>query len=814
MKKVIKDIFISVTIAFIIFYINYIARGTILYSDLYNQGLDFLQYYKDHFNPLSKDWVYNWNIALGDNNFALILYYLLSPFNLLLKLIKNCDMITILPIFLTIKIGFMIYFASLFFGETTSRKYRWIGSLIYISTYNIIVYGKYQIMWLDTYIFLPLVLLGIERIIKKEGYYLYIFSLAILIITDYYLAVLIIPHIAIYGVLRYKHISNEKYMFKFITRMVFYSSISFLLSAFVLIPALDITLSSAKQINIIPKFGRNAERLKSLFINNFIGDISLDSNEYITLLGMIILIPFLFLNRYMKYYLYLIHVGILFLAVYSDKINFVLNFNYIPAGGLYRYNLFLNIYIAFYVYRYLEDLVSRKNKRFLIGILSMSILSIGIFSRTHEGVEFCKYIINLIFIIAYMVTLLLPRMGHKSFVSILTILLVFEISFNYYYIYKDISLYSADNRNKFTYVLEHISNTYGRNSRVEIKENEQYNLYIAQNIEGVSAYHSLMNSNYKNIGKVFSNTNSSDVRNNFKGRNIISKLIGTDYYVSFYNYCPYNNAYLLEKFQDFYIFKLNNKPLKYFNSDSIIYNLKNSTIDKDVLLYSNLYLNTKNNMLKGTEDRILEGAIQEYDIDNNDITIKLEGDYYFKGIYNDGKKIDRLKFQVNGENKVSNERINTINTNNSSYDEYYLGYLKSGDRIKILNNLNKTSKLIAIKGDYVNLSIDKLNSINIESISKNNNSYNAKFRLDNEGYVFFPIVYDKNWKIVCNGKKIKPDIVNGGFVALKLAKGEFSVEMKYVPKTMYVGILCTTTTLVVLIYINMKGKIGMKKLIA
>lgn len=804
MKKVIKDIFISILIALITFYLNYLIKGNILYSDLYNQGLDFLQYYKDHFNIFSADWIYNWNIGIGDNNFALLLYYLLSPFNLILKLMKKFDMVTILPLFLTIKMSFMIYFASLFFEKTTSRKYRWIGSLIYISTYNIMLYGNYQIMWLDTYTFLPLVLLGIERVIKKEGYYLYVFSLAILVITDYYLAALIIPHIAIYGILRYIHVNNSQGTLEFVKKMIFYSIISFMLSAFALIPALDITLSSAKQINILPEFGRGIERLKPFFTHNFIGDISQNSSTYITLLGMIIVIPFLLLNRDIKYNLYLIHIGILFLAIYSDKINFILNFNYIPAGGLYRYNLFLNVYIAFYVYKYIEELVHRKDKKFIIGILSMSILFILIFSKTHLKTTDYKYIINLVFIIAYMTILILSKKHHKTLITVLNLLLIFEVSFNYYYIYKDIKVNSIDSRNKFTYALQHISNKYGKESRVEIRENLQHNIYISQDIGGISAYHSLMNSNYKKISKVFSNTNDSDVRNYFKGRNIIAQLIGTDYYVSSNNYCPYNNAEFLEKVQDLYIYKIDNKDIKYFDKNSIFYNLKDSAIEKDALLYSNIYLSSKNDIIRSDEDTKLNKIFKEYNIENKDVSITVDGDYYIKRAYEDGKKMNTLSFQVNGKGSITNERINTFTVADISYDEYYLGYLKKGDKIKISSDLNKTSKLIVIKDDYIKSSIDTMNSINIKSINKTNNSFNAEFTLDKEGYVFFPIVYDKNWKVLCNGKEIKPNIANEGFMALELDSGEFSVQMKYVPKTFYFGILCSTFTLLAILVLSIK----------
>lgn len=810
MKEKLKDLCISFCIAFATFYIIYIIRGSILYSDLYNQGLDFLQYFKDHLNILSRDWLYNWNIGLGDNNFALVIYYLMSPFNIILLFMKKIDMIKILPLFITIKMTFMIFFASLYFEKIVTRKYRWIGALIYISTYNIMVYGNYQIMWLDTYVFLPLVLLGIEEIINDRGKYFYIISLFVFIVTDYYLAALLIVHIAIYGIIRYMFVNGKEGELKFIIKMILNSLISFLMAAFVLIPAFDITLSSAKKINIIPKFGTSFQRVIVFFTHNFIGGISDASNTYITLLGMIVVIPFLLLASNKKYRLYLIHIAIIFIAIFSDRINYILNFNYIPVGGPYRYNLFLNIYIAIYVCKFIDDLVNNKSKKVYLFTLISSIVYIVILFNMHGESKTNQFAINIAFIIAYTVGLFLVKQMTDILIGVFSVMLIIEVGLNYFYIYKNINLPPLNYRNSYSEVLQYIEDKYGRSDRIELRENYLYNIYISQDISGVSAYHSLMNSGYKDIGNVFGNTNDSDVRNQFKGRNIIAQLIGTKYYVSEYDYCPYIKSTLIDKSGDFYIYKLDNNYLKFFDEDSNISGvLMRSQIEKDALLYSKIYLDSNKSTNKENETTSLDSILNEYDITNNVISIQKDGDYYTRIYKKDNNTSSSISYQVNDKKAYVSENTSPISINNKQYYEVYIGYLKKGDKLRLNNSLPEGSKLILIDGEYVKNSINSINSIDIKSIYRTNHSFTSEFVLNKRGYVFIPIVYDKNWRIYCNGKNIKPLIVDGGFMAIKLDHGSYKLNMSYVPVSFYIGITCSAITFLVLISIKIY-RIGVK----
>ncbi|MEG0308654.1 MAG: YfhO family protein [Clostridium sp.] len=811
MKKFLKDIGIAFLIAIITFYLIYMINGSVLQGDLYHQGLDFLEYYKNEFNIFSKDWVYNWSIALGDNNFALIIYYLLSPFNLILKFMRSFEMVDILPIFLTFKITFMIYFASLFFEKVVGKKYRWIGALIYISNYNIMMYGNYQIMWMDTFIFLPLVLFGVEKILNKEKCGIYILALFLFVITDYYLAALIIPHIAIYGIIRYIICNNKEGVFKFIGSMVLISIVALLLAGFVLIPAIDITLSSAKSINVLPQFTTSLKRVFTLFTNNYIGSILLNSNSYITILGMVVTILAILNRKIGKGRIYGIHIAILFLAVFSDKINYILNFNYIPAGGNYRYNLFLNIYIGIIVCTYLKRIIEKevwRKKQYKNGVIIIgAVMGFVLF-----GINKCSILfklINIIFISMYAILLISKSLGKTMKVNLLASVLVLEVMFNCYFIYQDTSLYGAEERNNYSGVLQYIEDTYGKDNRVELVENRSLNLYTSKNVMGVSSYHSLVNSSYKEIGEVFTNTNNSDVRNNIKGRNIISQFTGVDYYVSYYNYCPYVNSKLVDRLDGFYIYKLDNNELRYFDENSLRYEkLPEGLVEKDALLYNNLYVsgNKESDLYEKKLDESLDTIIKEQPIKNNKFLIEDSGEYYIKIPKSEYDLNQSILISTNGSDYRAIESIHNFQEEKETYYLFYIGYLNKEDIIEFKDYIYSHGMFIIIDGDYINESVNNMNSIDVNSVNRTNDSINSEFNLSKEGYVVFPIVHDKNWKITSDDNVIEPYIVNGGFITLKLDAGYHNVEMKYINYSLIVGIACSIITLSVIIGIYLRKK--------
>ena len=68
--------------------------------------------------------------------------------------------------------------------------------------------------------------------------------------------------------------------------------------------------------------------------------------------------------------------------------------------------------------------------------------------------------------------------------------------------------------------------------------------------------------------------------------------------------------------------------------------------------------------------------------------------------------------------------------------------------------------------------------------------------LEKDGMVFFGIPYDKGWRVRVNGKSVEPKRINMGFMGIKLKKGFYRIELKYVPPYFYAGILVSIISLI------------------
>ena len=143
--------------------------------------------------------LYSWDIGLGVNFAALYAYYLASPLNWLLILCPGKYVIEFMTAAIVLKIGlaglsFTWYlrkrsgvtdFGACFFGIF----YALSG---YMAAYS------WNIMWLDCIVLFPLILLGLEQLVREKKGLLYCISLALSILSNYYISIMICIFMVIY----------------------------------------------------------------------------------------------------------------------------------------------------------------------------------------------------------------------------------------------------------------------------------------------------------------------------------------------------------------------------------------------------------------------------------------------------------------------------------------------------------------------------------------------------------------------------------------------------------------------------------------
>lgn len=204
-KKIALWCLLSACLAGVIFVIfsaiSHIAplgTASVLRNDAIHQYAPFLANYIQRIKEGSS-LLYSWNIGGGVNQFALIAYYVLSPFNLLALPFDASNIDIAFWLIILVKTMCIGLTASYCFQKkfNDSNFLSLAFSLIYTFGGFYICY-YYNTMWLDALIMLPLIALGIENIVNGKKATLYFLSLAYAIFVNFYLGYMICIFSVIY----------------------------------------------------------------------------------------------------------------------------------------------------------------------------------------------------------------------------------------------------------------------------------------------------------------------------------------------------------------------------------------------------------------------------------------------------------------------------------------------------------------------------------------------------------------------------------------------------------------------------------------
>ena len=163
----------------------------ILHIDMYHQYCPFFTELMDKLKS-GGSLFYSWNIGLGADFISLYAYYLASPLNWLLILCPGEYVIEFMTILVVLKIAL----AGLFFGYYLKEHFyrNHFAISIFATAYALCGFSAayaWDIMWLDCMTLAPLIILGLERLVKEGRPVLYYVALSLSILSNYYISIMI-----------------------------------------------------------------------------------------------------------------------------------------------------------------------------------------------------------------------------------------------------------------------------------------------------------------------------------------------------------------------------------------------------------------------------------------------------------------------------------------------------------------------------------------------------------------------------------------------------------------------------------------------
>ena len=196
---------LAFAIPLLVLTIAYIAMGVWPFGERQVQIIDSYHQYAPFFSEFyRKVWsgeslLYSINGGLGMNFWAIVAYYLASPLNLLILLFPRNYVLEGFTFVLMLKIAF----SGLTFSYYISKKFkRYDVSIVYFALFYALcgwMLGyNWNVMWMDCAALLPLIVLGVDRLIKEGKGLLYGITLGIAIFSNYYIAVMICMFLVLY----------------------------------------------------------------------------------------------------------------------------------------------------------------------------------------------------------------------------------------------------------------------------------------------------------------------------------------------------------------------------------------------------------------------------------------------------------------------------------------------------------------------------------------------------------------------------------------------------------------------------------------
>ncbi len=398
-KRAIKDkgyLFLCFIIPLGLMWLMYIARHTypfgnesVLVLDLNAQYIYFYEALRAWFHG-EGSLLYSFGRALGGEFLGIFAYYIASPLTFIVALFPK-QMITeaLLLIFL-LKTGA----SGLTFGIylTATRKRDPVANVIFSTMYALTAYAvvqQHNSMWIDCLVLLPLILLGIEQMIKFGKYKLYVISLSVAIFSSYYIGYMTCIFVAAYFF--YYYFTNEpaernplgikNHFIKSLFRIGVFSIITVCIASIIILPAYY-SLQFGKTTFSNPSFGFGQkfdwlDGLSKLYFGSY-DTVRPEGLPFISS-GMLtlLLVPLYFLAPHIKIrekiggaFLILFF----FLSFNSTTIDLIWHGFQTPNWLNYRYSFMLTFVLILFAYKAFEEICRIGYRPFLLSAAFASLL--------------------------------------------------------------------------------------------------------------------------------------------------------------------------------------------------------------------------------------------------------------------------------------------------------------------------------------------------------------------------------------------------------------------------------------------------------
>lgn len=801
-----------------------------------------------------KGYFYTWSQIQGSTPFAFVQ---LSPFNLLTILFPESAILSVVTWIVMLKIAsagasFAYYLKKLFKRNDISISiFSWCFALM---AYNIA--NHYHIIWLDQLILLPLVLWGVERILKdRKDYLFFTVMLSFSFITSFYLSYITGLFAFFYFI--YRYLAKEKYyqikdfLLKFIA-FIKAPILAFGCTAIYLLPILLMMkgrdgLFQADNMILVLRY-EFTELFSKLFIGSF--DTFLPNGVPFLYCGLIVLIfiGFYFASYAISYKEKVLSFSLLSFMFLSLTINplYVAWHGFKPPTyfeGRFSYLVsFMMIFLAYQAYHHIQT-ISNKHIHLVFGIIvGMTVL----FNRTSYGyIKDNSLLYTLAFIAIYYIVLMLRKKEQyekKQIALLLALVIGLELTVN-----TMLTIRSIDEAAEYPFasdyteayqqietvtsgILEEDNELY----RIEFVDKRGMNDGFGIGFPSISHFDSIYNYDVKAaVERLGVSTGHNWIQ--YRGTTpLVDTLLNIKYIIcEEQNYFNYDYKYSVDYSRIFE--NPNNISLGFMIQDDL--NQLEEEINpikfQELLLNKMIGKTEKNYYIPIIPNKVVDknvGLVEEQKVkkDNKEETYTVKH-YYQK----DSKQKAKLSYTIQAQEigpcylYVNSDQYyyTDVTVNEKSLglslldmgDVYYLGDFKAGENIDVDLYLEQeyldVNEVYFYQFDYVsfNKAVQELKQHALVVTKHTDTQIEGSIQVaEDKSILYLSIPYDKGWKLYVDGQEYSTQEVYGGFLGAKLNSGNHQIKLDYEPVGFKLGMMISVSTLTTIILFEIGGKRGYK----
>lgn len=789
----------------------------ILHVDMYHQYCPFFMEFQNKLTS-GGSLMYSWNLGLGSDFVALFAYYLASPLNWLLILCPQGLVIEFMTFTTWIKIAvaglcMFMYIKEHFQLIGKDGKYHLITAmpaLVFSTAYafsGFVATYSWNIMWMDSIALTPLVILGLERLVKKNKPMLYYIALSVSILSNFYISMMICMFLVLYFVILF--FEQKKGKFKAIINFAWYSLLAGGTGAILLIPEAIVLSYSGSDSNLPEQmewyFGI-IEELSRLCTTAapYTGNDHWPS-LYCGAFTVFLVVMYVF-NKRIKWYHKIPRVLLLALFIVSFANNYLdfvwhgLRFPTSLPGRQAFLFIFLMLVVGFETYR------KRKGNEIWHAIVAAA-LCVGVLIMSLEKTDpeitaSSAFILTEVFIIAYMLCFVVNRIAGKKLRPIVRGfvfgLAMGEVILNmgitgFYSLSRSSYLAKMEDYKVLIDMAEEDAAAESVNGekifyRIEDTERKTKNDDSLYGYPSATIFSSLMNIDvsrfyqkvYMEGGKNYYCYNGATpiissmlhvkymLSDNDKGENSLRTLVGQSgkYYL-------YENKYCL--------------PLGFMMSEEAVENWDNDQGNKINQINSlATALGAENYMMVRISNPTLESEAGK-----TTFRIKADGYYYARHQGCDASSLDI---------RINNGPITRYNKAGHSY-LFELGECKAGDVVTITNSAKDSVYFYVyrLKLDMVDQAYETLTKQTMVTEEYTDTSIKGHIDVKEAGRLIFSIPDESGWKLYVDGKETEIEYFKDTFISVHLEEGYHDIELRYMTPGLLVGSAISATCIVLFV---------------